>query len=406
MLPMINGKQIIDCNLEDLQIIIDNSDYRENEYIDYKAMFSVDQYSKGDTKQEEKIAEFRSDICALANASGGYLFLGIAEEKGVPQYLCGIDIKDDNPDKFELRLKNYLQKIEPRIPNCKFRFIPLENGKHIVIILVLHDAFAPYLHLEDEKNYRAYKRVGNGKMPIAYTELKRMFVQSVALEKEIEKFRKERIEYFRSVGRQRFFLFQIIPDTFVDTSYNRLAYALDKQNRGELSGIFTMFECMSRTFPTVDGLIMSQHHAHHEHICQIFNNLSVEAFDSLRGEIHKCNSGETEYFYFPWSYIFDKVEELLRAYFAKVGRHLSTMRVFACMSILDCNGLVTEMDFCRSTMSSIDRNELLIAPCVFEDILNQDTIELSMKQLKLSFLLALGITANDELKILLKEFEQ
>lgn len=39
MLPKINGKDIMECNLDDLQSIIDNPAYAENEYLDYKKFF-------------------------------------------------------------------------------------------------------------------------------------------------------------------------------------------------------------------------------------------------------------------------------------------------------------------------------------------------------------------------------
>ena len=46
MLPTINGKEIIDCSLTDIQVIIDNPDYAENEYLDYKKAFSIDAVDK------------------------------------------------------------------------------------------------------------------------------------------------------------------------------------------------------------------------------------------------------------------------------------------------------------------------------------------------------------------------
>ena len=40
MFPKINNKSLLDCTEEDLQTLIDNPDYRENEYIDYKKTFT------------------------------------------------------------------------------------------------------------------------------------------------------------------------------------------------------------------------------------------------------------------------------------------------------------------------------------------------------------------------------
>ena len=46
----INGKTLMECTESDLQVIIDNPDYRENEYIDYKQNFSFLEIDKGKEK--------------------------------------------------------------------------------------------------------------------------------------------------------------------------------------------------------------------------------------------------------------------------------------------------------------------------------------------------------------------
>ena len=46
----INGKTLMECTENDLQVIIDNPDYRENEYIDYKQNFSFLELDKGKEK--------------------------------------------------------------------------------------------------------------------------------------------------------------------------------------------------------------------------------------------------------------------------------------------------------------------------------------------------------------------
>ena len=41
MLPRINGKELFDCTEDDFCEIIDNLDYRENEYLDYKKTLDI-----------------------------------------------------------------------------------------------------------------------------------------------------------------------------------------------------------------------------------------------------------------------------------------------------------------------------------------------------------------------------
>ena len=216
MLPTINGKSFLECTEEDLKELLGNSAYRENEHIDYKSAFAINSYPKGE-KRDAEIAELRSDICSFANADGGYLIFGIQEDgQCIAKELVGIEVK--NKDRFELDLNNWLQSIVPRIPTYKIRFIDLNSGKHVVVLSIDHDFFAPYIHLEGERNYRIYRRVGNSKKIISYMELKNMFMQSMVLEKEIGRFREERVDFFclntTGAGEKTppFLLLHIIPE--------------------------------------------------------------------------------------------------------------------------------------------------------------------------------------------------
>ena len=67
-------------------------------------------------------------------------------DKNLPKY--DIEIKDNNLDKFEGRLKNYLQKIQPRIPTCHFNFIPLfSHRQSIWAIYIRFGAFTKFCSL-------------------------------------------------------------------------------------------------------------------------------------------------------------------------------------------------------------------------------------------------------------------
>ena len=41
MLPRINGKSFLDCSIEDLKGMLDNQDYRESDYLDFKKTFEI-----------------------------------------------------------------------------------------------------------------------------------------------------------------------------------------------------------------------------------------------------------------------------------------------------------------------------------------------------------------------------
>ena len=137
MLPTINGKSFLEVTEDDLRVLVGNADYRENDYIDYKHNFAFLEVTK--EKKQEKIAEFRSDVCAFANLEGGYLFFGVSDENGCASDIPGIDIPNDDTDRFELDRRNNLMPINPRTPYLKFHFVKLGNGKYVVIIYVKHD---------------------------------------------------------------------------------------------------------------------------------------------------------------------------------------------------------------------------------------------------------------------------
>ena len=83
----INNKEFGEWIADDLQVLLSNDAYRENNFIDYKVNFAplLDKNNK-----KEKQAEFRNDVCSFANADGGYIFYGIGETSGVASILAGI----------------------------------------------------------------------------------------------------------------------------------------------------------------------------------------------------------------------------------------------------------------------------------------------------------------------------
>ena len=51
MLPTINGKSFLEVTEDDLKVLVENADYRESDYIDYKRNFAFLEVAK-EKKQE------------------------------------------------------------------------------------------------------------------------------------------------------------------------------------------------------------------------------------------------------------------------------------------------------------------------------------------------------------------
>ena len=408
MLPTVNGKSFLELTVEDLKTLIDNTDFRENEYIDYKKNFAFLEIPKDKKPQiAEKIAEFRSDVCAFANSEGGYLLFGISDENGCVSDIPGVEIENDDIDRFELDRRNNLMSINPKMPYIKFHFIKLESGKYVVIIYVKHDNFAPYIHIIDEKNYNIYKRAGNRKQTITYSELRNMFNQSLSLDKEIYKYRNERISYFQAMEDDdnhtysQFLLLHIIPETFMNSSYNECIFILEKNGNYKFSDICSEFDCTTRSIPCVDGLRFNGDVNYgHSAVCHINNNKLVECFFPLR---HTLNIGYSKNpnGSLAWEYVWKKIWGAVCKYCNIFKPLLGNQRVFVCISIVGCKGVSSssEVEEFRSVYSSsIDRNLLLCNPIVLEDIDSDDAQETMGKKLYIEYMLSIGKKYNKDLE--------
>ena len=405
MLPTINGKSFLECNIDDLKTILDNTDFKESEYLDYKKSFELTEIPKTQKDALDKAkAEFRKDVCAFANAQGGYLIYGIKEDgKAVPHELVGIEISDSNTEQFENIIKNTLQTVSPRIPHFELSFI--RNGeKYIVVLRIYHDFFAPYVFVENNQDYRVYKRVGNSVKVMTYVELKTMFTQSISLEKEIELFRKSRIDHFlHQDGDQkqkegRFLLLHIIPETFLDSEYNKPLFAL--QQKGALfSTIFQQFECNSRPFPIPEGLRFLGRGVKAE--CRLYNNGTAEFYYSLSDSTFCYINGQR--YWLDYNGIWYRLSESIRAYLSRMSQFYDLQRVFICASIVGCKNVATEENAFLGERSLIDR-DCLLCPATTLDTFGTGTIdENEMSLFHLDYMTSLGVRFDSDLQKIIKK---
>lgn len=405
MLPTINNKSLLECTEEDLQTILDASEYSESIYIDYKEAFDPDTYDISKKKEREKAkVELRNDVCAFANAEGGFLIFGIKEKGGIPQEIVGIPV--NNRDAFERNIRTYLLPIMPRMPSIQFHFVELKNENFVVILFIQHDFFAPYIHLEDEKNYRVYKRVGNSKAVISYAELKNMFVQSLSIEKEIERFRKERIAFFQEQSERegdvfsKFVLLHIIPETFMDSNYDQPVFVKNR-SLGILGSIFQQFGCGSATVPMVEGVRNTYCFSNDsllEH--RIFNNGIAETFCSLNqfttNPTSRLPNGALA-----WESLYDKIQGTVYAYTKSIQSVLPVKRMYVCITIIGAKGLAS--DFNGFDYNAIDRQALKCNPIVFSDLQELNSVDETMKRLQLDYLFALGIRSDAKIGKLIND---
>ena len=398
----INNKDLLGCELCDIETLIQNQDYRENQYLDYKKSFSFLDITKDTPNFKELIqketVEFRNDICSFANADGGYIIYGISDYQGTADKLVGVVVHD--PDKFELNIRNKLTPILPKSPQVMFRFVNIANDRYIVILRIEHDFYAPYIHIEDQKNYKIYKRNGNQKQIIEYSELKNMFMRSRVLEDEILNFRKKRIAFYQNLGGekyQRFLIFHIIPESFLGE--RKSLFVIEKQKQWRFGAVFSNTGVEPQSMPCVDGLRYISYDGKKEAI--LYNNGIAEfvfPLDKGRGLV-QIEPG----LFFSHGYVWNYIDYLSQGYQSMIPELFGNQRYFGCVSIVGCKGVISEQQDFSQFNTLIDREEIICWPVTFGNMENKESFYNDLKKLHLEYYLSLGIKGKQEISELINE---
>lgn len=384
---ILNGKTFDKWTKEDIEVIMDNPDYRENEFIDYKSCFSFLEITDKEKLQKKK-NEFRHDICSFANAEGGYIFFGIKENEGIPSQINGIKI--DNTDKFELDRRNEINKISPVMPSVVFRFVEYEQSNYLVILKINKGFHIPYVCREDEDKYRFFVRKGNGKRAVSYNELRTMFNQSNSLSAELKTFRLNRIdEILDKVENQQnkyFAIIHIVPALFLESSTYVSPFLLQKEKRVNYPNIFKNC-CYGNSIPNVDGLSFPNYEYDNGIALQIFNNNVIEKTIKLKAfqsnELN-CKSLRTRS-------IFDSVSQLCQDAI-KYYKELELFgKAYICVTIAGCKNLCTEYNFYMEYNGIVDRNNIVCEPVEIYDINDECYVQNAINKQKINVCLALGI---------------
>lgn len=360
----INNKEFREWTADDLQVLLNNDAYRENNFIDYKVNFAplIDK-----DKKREKQAEFRNDVCSFANADGGYIFFGIGESSGAASILAGISIP--NIDRFELDRRNELQAIRPTVPEVDFSFIPIQDGKYVVVLYIQRGLYKPYITEEPEGQFHFYIRHGNKKQAMSYTEIRNGFLNAAMLSEDIKSFRKERLEEHITEMKKPFALVQVIPATF-RSDYVPM-YDMYREGKLDFDNLFNGM-IRDRAVPNVDGVYFPDYSKLRDfEKLQIFNNGTVEL--KIDFEIREQNSKSQQLKTERYLIIFDFVEELKNLIYGtstmyrKLGRSTA---MYVCVTIVGCKDLwnYTANVYGANTPTKVDRNQIVCMPIEIRNI--------------------------------------
>ena len=184
-------------------------------------------------------------------------------------------------------------------------------------------------------------------------------------------------------------------------------FILQKTKGIRFSSIFSQFGCAPFSVPCVDGLrFLPYSPARSNAEGYINNNGIVECFLPLSEDIKLNASSQYPQGYLPKDFIWDKINDVCYNY-AKIYKEIySEERVFLCLSIIGCKGIISQfpdIENFTSHVGSIDRNQVLCPPISIENIADENAFYLMIKKLHIEYLLSIGVKFGYELNNLIKE---
>lgn len=130
-------------------------------------------------RNDEQVKEFLADVTSIANAQGGDLIFGIADEEGVAVGLPGVAV--ENVDQEMLRLENIIRtSVDPRLIGVRLHWAGLQAGTGALIIRIPAGLSSPH-RVVFKNSGRFYNRNSRGKYEMDVHELRHAFTQSEQL---------------------------------------------------------------------------------------------------------------------------------------------------------------------------------------------------------------------------------
>ena len=176
---MIN-KPLESITLADLESLKDNV-VPEGKTLEYKRDLPSE-------SPDEKRKMLRA-ICSLANTAGGDLIYGIEAKDGIPIDLPGVD--STNEDSLWLRIESSSRDgIQPRLSQLHLKFVPVSEGRAVLIIRVQKSWNAPH-RLGQDGHF--YGRNSAGGYQLDVGELRQAFTLPESVIDRIRAFRAKRL---------------------------------------------------------------------------------------------------------------------------------------------------------------------------------------------------------------------
>lgn len=227
-------------------------------------------------KENECRVEFVKDVTALANATGGDIIYGMAEDKGRASKVIGFGTP--NMDAEIRRLTQIIQsQTEPALTNFHFYPVRVSDEKYALILRIPKSWISPH---KVSLNNLFYYRHSNGVSEMDVWELRRAFLES-NIESKIKLFRQERTELIAkcnvsnpvpmSLANGIKMVLHIIPwMAFAETR------AYDICKRTITRNLFPLGGGINYSHPNIDGYITYCARQEAHYYAQLFRNGIIE----------------------------------------------------------------------------------------------------------------------------------
>lgn len=168
--------------INDILEIVDK-EIPEGREVDYKGKLELGSDSKN--------KEFLFDVTSFANASGGFLIIGVRERKGIPVSVVGYDL--ENVDAELQRIESLIQNgVSPRITGIKIKAIPYESDRFVIILKIPNSWNSPH-QVTLKGTDKFYSRNNSGKYKLDVFELRQAFDRFGKIEEKVRNFKTGRI---------------------------------------------------------------------------------------------------------------------------------------------------------------------------------------------------------------------
>lgn len=175
-------KALVSLVAADLQDLHANA-VPESRHLDYKLTLPG--------RDDDAKREFLADVSSLANAGGGDLVFGIAESKGVPTAIEGVEVAD--PDAERLRLLSVIRDgVDPRIVGVDVAVVPGFPKGAVWVLRVPRSFNAPHM-VTFKNSSRFFSRTSGGKYQLDVREIREAFVGAELATERVRRFRADRL---------------------------------------------------------------------------------------------------------------------------------------------------------------------------------------------------------------------